>query len=98
MIVAGDVHLSDLNDEERRRVLVVSNRRFHDASRRALVAPELFGEPDAVAFPWRVEVNGVVFALDLLRSLPIERLLDRVDRASASAMAAVERTLTNITR
>lgn len=78
-------------------MLVVSNGRFHDASGRALVAPAVFGERDAVPFPWRVQVGDVVYAVDLLRSLPIDRLLDRTDRASAAEMALVMRALVNIT-
>ncbi len=97
MTDAGDIHLADLNEERRRHVLVVSNRRFHQLSDRVLVAPELRGDPDDVAFPWRVEVDGRVFAVDLLRSLPAVRLLDRTDRAPAATMAAVRRAVHAIT-
>jgi mRNA-degrading endonuclease toxin of MazEF toxin-antitoxin module len=97
MTDAGDVHLADLSDERRRHVLVVSNRRFQRLSGRVLVAPELGGEADEVAFPWRVEVDGRVFAVDLLRSLPLERLLERTDRAPAATMVAVRRAVHAIT-
>jgi mRNA-degrading endonuclease toxin of MazEF toxin-antitoxin module len=97
VINAGDIHLADLNEERRRRVLVISNGRFHSVSGRALVAPEVIGEPDEVPFPWRVEVDNGVYAVDLMRSLPVERLLDRIDRAPAVAMAVVRRALLNIT-
>jgi mRNA-degrading endonuclease toxin of MazEF toxin-antitoxin module len=97
MTDAGDIHLADLNEERRRHVLVVSNRRFHRLSGRVLVAPELRGGPDDVAFPWRVEVDGTVFAVDLLRSLPVDRLLDRTDRAPAATMVAVRRAVHAIT-
>ena len=97
MIDVGDMHLADLNEERRRRVLVISNGRFHAASGRALVAPEVVGDADEVPFPWRVQVNDAIFALDLVRSLPIERLLDRIDRAPAAAVAVVRRALRNIT-
>lgn len=96
MIAAGDIHVVDVNDERRRHVLVISSRRFNDGSRRVLVAPEISGDPAEVPFPWRVEVGGAVFAIDFLRSLPIDRLLERTDRASASVMALVKRTLINI--
>ena len=43
MTDAGDIHLADLNEECRRHVLVVSNRRFNRLSGRVLVAPELRG-------------------------------------------------------
>jgi len=94
---AGDVHLADLNEERRRRVLVISNDRFHRLSSRVLVAPEILGTPDEVPFPWRVQIEEAVYAVDLVRSLPIDRLLDRTDRAPAAAMAIVRRALLNIT-
>ena len=97
MIEAGDVHLADLNEERRRHVLVISNRRFNRLSGRALVAPEITGDPDEVPFPWRVEVDGVVFGVDLVRSLPADRLLDRTARAPVAAIQAVRRALLHIT-
>lgn len=97
MIDVGDIHLADLNDELRRRVLVISNGRFHRVSSRALVAPEIVGEPDEVLFPWRVQIDDAVYAVDLMRSLAADRLLDRIDRAPAAAMAEVRRALLNIT-
>ncbi len=77
MIRSGDIHLADLNDEVRRRVLIVSNDRFHAMSGRVLVAPEVPVEIDEVLFPWRVRIDDAVYAVDLLRSLPMERLLER---------------------
>ena len=97
MIGAGDIHFADLNEERRRRVLVISNSRFHRASGRALVAPEIIGEPAEVPFPWRVQVDDGVYAVDLARSVALDRLLDRTDRAPADAMAIVRRALLNIT-
>ena len=96
MIDAGDVHLADLNEERRRRVLVLSNRRFHQIAGRAVVAPEVEGGPDAVPFPWRVEVDDVVYGVDLLRSVPLDRLLDRVDSASHDAVMAARRAISHI--
>jgi len=96
VIDAGDIYLADLNEERRRHVLVVSNRRFTQLSGRVLAAPEI-GEPDEVPFPWRVEVDGSVYAVDLLRSMPEARLLERTGRAPAAAMRAVHRTMVNIT-
>jgi mRNA-degrading endonuclease toxin of MazEF toxin-antitoxin module len=97
MTNAGDIHLADLNEERRRRVLVISNARFERVSGRVLVAPEIIGEPDEVPFPWRVQIDDAVFAVDLVRSVPAERLLKRTDRAPATAMAVVRRALLNIT-
>lgn len=96
MIQPGDLHLADLNEARRRQVLVVSTASFHRLAGRALVAPQLFGEPDAVPFPWRVTVEGAVFAVDFLRSVPIARLLERTGRAPYEAMGAVRRALANI--
>lgn len=97
MIGSGDIHEADLSDEQRRVVLVISNARFHRVAGRALVAPQIAVEPDEVLFPWRVAVGDPVFAVDLIRSVPVERLLDRIDRAPSEAMAQVRRAVTNIT-
>ena len=40
-----------------------------------MVAPEILDSADTVTFPWRVEIEGAVYAVDLLRSLPTARLL-----------------------
>ena len=100
MIFAGDVYLADVNDERRLRVLVISNDRFSTVSGRVLVAPEIAVEPGEVLFPWRVVVGNLdtaAYAIDLARSVPRGRLLDRVDRVPAATMAAVRRVLLNIT-
>ena len=97
MIEAGDIYLADLHEERRQRVLVVSNARFNRSADRVLVAPELWGEPDEVPFPWRVLLDDAVFAVDLLRSLPVDRLLDRTDRAPHATMMIVRCAVLNIT-
>ena len=97
MIDAGDIYLADLNEDLRLRVLVVSNERFHRLAGRVLVAPELPLLPDDVAFPWRVTVDDTTFAVDLLRSVPAERLLERVNRAPAGVVKQVEQVLRRIT-
>lgn len=96
MTDAGHIHLADLNDERRRKVLVVSNRRFIRASGRALVAPAISTQPDEVPFPWRIEVDGEVYAVDLLRSISIDRLLDRVGSAPHETVLAARRAVLNI--
>lgn len=96
MIEAGDIHLADLNQERRLPVLVVSSGKFTHLSGRAIVAPATPGEPDDVPFPWRIEAEGYVFAIDLVRSIPAERLLDRVGRATPTAAASVQRVLRHI--
>ncbi len=97
MIEAGDIYLADLNEDRRLRVLVVSNERFHRLAGRVLVAPELALLPGDVTFPWRVTVDDTTFAVDLLRSVPAERLLERVDRAPAGVVKQVEQVLRHIT-
>lgn len=89
MISAGDVHRADLNEERRRLVLVVSNAKFNKLADRVVVVPQVFEAPDEVPFPWRVEFDGAVFAVDLMRTLPTDRLLRRTGRAPESAMIAV---------
>ena len=97
MIEAGDIYLADSNEDRRLRVLVVSNERFHRLAGRVLVAPELAQLPGDVTFPWRVTVDDTTFAVDLLRSVPAERLLERVDRAPAGVVKQVEQVLRHIT-
>ncbi len=96
MIEAGDIHLADLNQERRLPVLVVSSSRFTRLSGRAIVAPALPGEPDEMPFPWRIEAEGHVFAIDLVRSIPTGQLLDRVGRATPTVAASVQRVLRHI--
>ncbi len=96
MIEAGDIHLADLNQEHRLPVLVVSSGRFSRLSGRVIVAPGIPGEPDEVPFPWRIEAEGQVFAIDLVRSIPSERLLDRVGRVTPPVAASVQRVLRHI--
>ena len=97
MIEAGDIYLADLNEERRRPLLVVSNARFNRSADRVLVAPEISGEPVEAPFPWRVSVDDAVFAVDLLRSIPAGRLLERTDRAPFATMLIVRRAVLNMT-
>ncbi|MDX2380686.1 MAG: type II toxin-antitoxin system PemK/MazF family toxin [Acidimicrobiia bacterium] len=97
MIQAGDIHLADLNDECRRRVLVMSRSQFHRLTGRVLVAPEIMGPPDEVPFPWRIRIDEAVYAVDLLRGLPTARLLERTSRAPETALVAARRALSNLT-
>ena len=97
MIDIGDIHLTDLNEEQRRLVIVVSTNRFHHKSGRALVAPQGLGPPRTVSQPWRIRIGDVHFRVDHVRSVALDRLLDRVDRAPAGAVAHLRRTLHTIT-
>lgn len=96
MIHAGDIHLADLRDERRWVVLVLSNDRFHRISERVLVAPGIEVD-DEVLPPWNLRVEGDVFVLDLLRSIPAARLLRRTGRASSLDLDRARRTLRLIT-
>lgn len=97
MIQPGDIFVADLNEEVQRRVLVVSNARFTSASGRAVVIPEIVGQTDEIPFPWRIDVEDGIFAVDLLRSIPVERLLDHTGRASFAAMVKIRRAVVHIT-
>ena len=60
--------------------------------------PQVFGKSgDPVDYPWRVQVDDAVFAIDLIRSVAIDSLLERHDRAPTKAMENVRRTLLAIT-
>lgn len=96
MIDVGDIHLADLGQERRIPVLVVANGKFTQLSARAIVAPAIPGDADEVPFPWRIEADGHVFAIDLLRSIPAERLLERIGRVMPSVAASVQRVIRHI--
>ena len=93
----GDIYDADLNEERRRRVLVVSSARFNQLSGRAVVVPAEHGPPDDVLDPWRVPVESAVFAVDHVRSVPTARLLEQVDRAPIDAVNRIRRALRAIT-
>jgi mRNA-degrading endonuclease toxin of MazEF toxin-antitoxin module len=93
---AGDIHLADVDQKRRLHVLVVSSGKFTRLSGRVVVAPAVPGEPDEVPFPWRIAAEGHVFAVDLLRSIPADRLLERVGRVTPSVAASVQRVIRHI--
>jgi len=47
--------------------------------------------------PWRVVLDQQIFAVDFLRSVPTDRLVERVGRTPASAVRAARRALLAIT-
>lgn len=96
MIDTGDVHLADIGRETRATVLVVSNRRFHTASRRALVCPLIETKVEE-PFPWWIETDHGAFAVDRLVTLPTDRVLERRGRISAVDVGRVRRALAAIT-
>jgi mRNA-degrading endonuclease toxin of MazEF toxin-antitoxin module len=90
---AGDVFLADARDEVRRRVLVLSDARFHQATGRAIVAPSIeviTGDES----PWRVG-DDERFAADFLTTLPLDRLLEAVGRVDAATLRRAHRAVTN---
>mgnify|MGYP001057882894 CR=1 FL=1 len=95
---AGDVYVADLGGEVRRHVLVLSNAGFHRRAARALVAPEWRGAEVDVPFPWIVTAeDDLRFAVDHMRSVPLERLLHRVTTAPFRTVVAARRALLAIT-
>lgn len=94
MIEQGDIYLADLGDEQRRRCIVVSVADFHRRSDRVLVIPEIAVHVD---LPWRVEVDGVSYAVDRLRAMNAARLLSPVGRAPYAAVERVRRAIRYLT-
>jgi mRNA-degrading endonuclease toxin of MazEF toxin-antitoxin module len=90
--VAGDVMLADAHAEERRRVLVLSDTRFHRATGRAIVAPAI-ATIDADESPWRPGTDER-FAVDFLTTLPLDRLLESVGRVDAATLRRAQRAIT----
>ena len=86
---AGDIFLADTHDEQRRRVLVVSDARFHSRTSRAIVAPSI-STVAADESPWRPGVHER-FAVDFLTTLPVERLLEAVGRVDANTLRLAQR-------
>lgn len=86
---AGDVYVADARDEERRRVLILSDTRFHRATGRAIVAPHI-ATIEADESPWRPGVDDR-FAVDFLTTLPLERLLEPVGRVDAATLRRAQR-------
>lgn len=86
---AGDIYLADTHDEQRRRVLVVSDTRFHQATTRAIVAPTITTVA-ADESPWRPGVDER-FAVDFLTTMPVERLLEAVGRVDAATLRQAQR-------
>lgn len=86
---AGDVYLADARDQQRRRVLVLSDTRFHRGTGRAIVAPSI-ATIDADESPWRPGA-GERFAVDFLTTLPLARLLDPVGRVDAATLRRAQR-------
>jgi len=96
MIDSGEIWLADLREEERRLVVVVSHEPFHRLTGRVWIVPELVGgEHDDL--PWRLLIDGRVFAVDHLRTISLASLLNRAGSAPAMEMARARRAIRAIT-
>lgn len=93
MIDQGTIAMADLNPEVRLPVLILSNRRFHQMTGRALVAPKEQHEP----FPWRIEHGEFSYAVDLARTVALDNLGKVLDTAPAAAQTQAVRALRFIT-
>jgi hypothetical protein len=83
MVEPGQILLADIGAPTRVAVAVLSSTRFHQATARAMVAPEHRSpQGDEEVSPWHVESNGRTFAVDRMRSISVERLLETIGRAS----------------
>jgi mRNA-degrading endonuclease toxin of MazEF toxin-antitoxin module len=87
--LAGDVVVADTPGEQRRRVLVVSDARFHRATSRAIVAPSI-ATVSADESPWRPG-SDERFAVDYLTTLPLDRLLEVVGRVDGPTLRRAQR-------
>jgi mRNA-degrading endonuclease toxin of MazEF toxin-antitoxin module len=96
MIASGDVVVADLGGETRGVALVISNVRFHRTAGRAWIAPEFAATSTATPPPWHLRVDGRVFALDVLQSIPVERALDVIGQASAATMRSAHNAVLRI--
>ena len=93
---AGEIWLADRGDETRRLVFVISDARFHRLADRAVVAPVLEELP-AAPRPWHVRLDDRAVAVNLLGTLPLDRLLERVERAPFDTLRRVRRAVREIT-
>ena len=86
---AGDIVVADAHAEQRRRVLVLSDTRFHRATGRAIVAPSI-ATIEADESPWRPGTDER-FGVDFLTTLPLARLLEPVGRVDAATLRRAQR-------
>ena len=89
--IGRDIFLADTHDEQRRRVLVISDTPFHQATARAIVAPSI-ATVAADESPWRPGADER-FAVDFLTTLPIDRLLEAVGRVDSTTLRRAQRAI-----
>jgi mRNA-degrading endonuclease toxin of MazEF toxin-antitoxin module len=95
-VSAGEIWLADRGDETRRLVFIISDARFHRLAERAVVAPVLEEVP-ALPRPWHIRVGNQAVVVNLLGTTPVDRLLERVDRAGFETLRQVRRAVREIT-
>jgi mRNA-degrading endonuclease toxin of MazEF toxin-antitoxin module len=95
-VSAGEIWLADRGDETRRLVFIVSDERFHRLAERAVVAPVLDGVP-ASPRPWHIPLGERTVAVNQLATTPVNRLLERVDRAGLETLRRVRHAVREIT-
>lgn len=94
---AGEIWLADRGEETRRLVFVISDTRFHRLAERAVVAPVLDEVPSHPR-PWHVLVaDDRAVAVNQVGTIPIEQLLERVDRGGVETLRKVRRAVQAIT-
>ena len=92
----GEIWLADRGEETRRLVYVISGARFHRLADRAVVAPVLQQMP-ALPRPWHLPVGGRAIAVNQLGTMPIDRLLEFVERSDLATLRLVRRAVREIT-
>ena len=92
----GEIWLADRSGESRRLVFAISDGRFRRLAERAVVAPLLDAMP-AVSRPWHIAFGEQAIAVNQVATLPIDRLLKRVDRAGFDTLRRVRVALQQIT-
>eukprot|EP01041_Mallomonas_annulata_P032916 gene32916-biopygen25219 len=87
----GEIWTADSGHETRNQVFVISDARFHRLAERAVVAP-VIDVPVEARRPWHIGVDpDRVAAVNLLATVPIDRLLERVAPADAEALSVARR-------
>lgn len=96
-VSAGEIWLADRGDEMRRLVFVISDERFHRLAERAVVAPVLDSLPSAPR-PWHIRLpEGRAVAVNQLGTMPIDRLLERVESAGVETLRRARYAVSAIT-
>lgn len=94
---AGDIWIADRGGEVRHEVVVLSDRRFHQLAERAIIAP-VDPTPATERPPWYIDLaDGRSAALHLVGSIPVARLLERVDWIGDDALRRAQRALRAMT-